>query len=64
MRTATNEEVVEIEQLAVKVRTAAKVMDVSESTVRKLIREGKLEAVEVGSDKRVTGKSIKALLGS
>jgi excisionase family DNA binding protein len=59
-----HEKVVEVDQLAVRFLTAAKVMDCSESTIRKLVREGKLEAVTIGADRRIPIKSIKALLGA
>jgi excisionase family DNA binding protein len=57
----TDEEVSKLEPVAVRYRTAAGLLECSESTVRKLVREGRLEAVKVGDDDRVTTKSIKAL---
>jgi excisionase family DNA binding protein len=58
---ATREEVLKLEPVAVRYRTAAGLLECSESTVRKMVREGKLEKVKVGDDERVTTKSIKAL---
>jgi excisionase family DNA binding protein len=58
---ATSEEVLKLEPVAVRYRTAAGLLECSESTVRKMVREGKLEKVKVGDDERVTTKSIKAL---
>ena len=54
-------EVEKLEPVAVRYRTAAGLLDCSESTVRKLAREGKLRAVKVGDDDRITTESIKAL---
>lgn len=41
--------------------TAARLLDCSETTVHKLIHEGKLEVTYVGADQRVTFESIKRL---
>lgn len=57
-----SEEVTQIEPVAVRYLTAAKMFDCSESTVRKLAREGKLKSVMVGGDKRITLASINALI--
>jgi hypothetical protein len=59
-----SEEVVVIEPFAVRRRTAAAMLDCSESTVLKLERLGKLETVLIGTDRRITVKSIKALGGA
>lgn len=55
------EEVVVIEPVAVRRKTAAAMLDCSESTILKLEREGKLKTILVGADRRVTISSIKAL---
>ena len=55
------EEVVVIEPVAVRRRTAAAMLDCSESTVRKLEVEGKLKTILIGADRRITVESIKAL---
>lgn len=56
------DEVVKLEPVAVRYRTAAGMLECSESTVRKLVREGKLRKTTIGADDRVTVESIKALL--
>jgi len=53
------EEVVQFEPLAVRRQTAAKMLDCSETTIHKLIGEGKLETILVGADKRITVDSIR-----
>jgi excisionase family DNA binding protein len=60
MRDATKEEIVKLEPLAVRYRTAAGLLECSESTVRKLVREGKLTTRLVGCDERILVESIKA----
>jgi excisionase family DNA binding protein len=57
---AVREEVVVLEPIAVKFITAAKQLEISESTVRKLAREGKLKTILVGADQRITVASIRA----
>jgi excisionase family DNA binding protein len=61
MKHEVREEVIKLEPVAVRYRTAAGLLECSESTVRKMVREGKLETIKVGDDERVTTKSIKAL---
>ena len=58
---AITEEVVRLEPVAVRFRTAAGMLECSESTVRKLVREGKLRTTTIGADERVTVESIRAL---
>lgn len=53
------EEVVTIEPVAVRRKTAAAMLDCSETTVWKLCKEGKLATVKVGADDRVTVESIR-----
>ncbi len=59
-----SEEVVVIQPVAVRRKTAAAMLDCSESTVLKLEREGKLKTVLVGKDRRITVDSIKSLGGA
>jgi len=59
--TEAREEVIELEPVMVKFPTAARLLDCSESTVRKLVRLGKLRTVKVSDDDRITIESIKAL---
>jgi excisionase family DNA binding protein len=58
------EQVIEIEPIGVRYITAAKMLEVSESTVRKLEREGKLTAVLIGADRRIAVASIKKLVAA
>lgn len=55
------EPVVNIEPVAVKRKTAARMLDCGETTVWRLQKEGKLETVKVGEDDRITVESIKRL---
>jgi excisionase family DNA binding protein len=55
------EEVVKLEPFAVKIKTAANMLEVSESTVRKLEKENRLQSILAGGDMRITVASIKAL---
>jgi excisionase family DNA binding protein len=43
--------------------TAAKMLEVSESTIRKLVRQGKLKTTSAGADSRVLVESIKTYAG-
>ena len=52
---------VSYEPVAVKRKTAAQMLDCSETTIWKLQRAGKLETVKVGSDDRITVESIHRL---
>lgn len=45
------------------VEEVAKILKVSTSTVRKLIKSGKLEAIEVGNQYRVTEEELDRFLG-
>jgi excisionase family DNA binding protein len=56
------EEVAVLEPVAVRRQTAAKMLDCSETTVWKLVREGVLRKIKVGADDRVTVESIRALI--
>jgi hypothetical protein len=55
------DEVVTLEPVAVRRKTAAAMLDCSESTVRKLELERKLDTILVGKDRRITVASLKAL---
>ncbi len=57
----SQEEVVQFSPVAVRRGTAAAMLDCSPSTVEKLLRECKLKTCLVGSDKRITVESIRAL---
>jgi excisionase family DNA binding protein len=61
MNQEVREEVVKLEPMYVRYRTAAGLLECSESTVRKLVREGKLKTGLIGSDERVSVDSIKQL---
>lgn len=50
-----------LEPLVVKGTTAARMLDCGPTTVWRLCREGKLETVQIGADKRITVESIKRL---
>ena len=60
--TRVREEVVRLEPLAVRLKTAADMLECSPTTVWRMLRAGKLHAVKVGSDERITVASIRALL--
>jgi excisionase family DNA binding protein len=57
----------ELERLAVQVKEAAYLLGVSETTIRNLVKQGKLESVKVGGEQRATRlikyASLKKLLG-
>ena len=55
-------EVVFVEPLAVRVGTAAEMVEVATCTMYKLIREGKVETTGVGADLRVLVPSLKQML--
>jgi excisionase family DNA binding protein len=55
------EEVTALEPVAVRRETAARLLDCSPTTIWKLVKAGKLDAVKVGSDDRVTVESIRRL---
>lgn len=57
-------EIVSIEPLAVRPRTAAKMIDTGTTKVYELLKEGRLERVPpFDSDTRISVRSIKRLLG-
>jgi hypothetical protein len=58
---APKEEVAALKPVAVRRKTAAQMLDCSETTVWKLCKAGKLETIKVGSDDRVTVASIRRL---
>ena len=49
-------------KVALSIPEAAKALDASESTVRRMMESGKLVWTRVGSDRRVTAQSILALM--
>ena len=49
-------------RVALTIPQAAEALDCSESTVRRLMDQGKLTWARVGADKRVTAQSILAML--
>jgi hypothetical protein len=51
--------IVVMEPVAVRRKTAGRMLDCSETTVWKLCKEGRLDTIKVGSDERVTVESIK-----
>jgi excisionase family DNA binding protein len=53
-----------IEPLAVKIDTAARILDCSRSTVYKLLNAGKLKTINIGADQRIPVESIKEFLRS
>jgi len=55
-------EVVQLEPLAVKRGTAAKLLDVCYTTAYELCRAGELEVVQVGKEDRILLSSIKSYL--
>lgn len=56
-----NEEATRIEVVAVRRETAARMLDCSLTTIWKLSKEGKLDAIKVGADDRITVESIRRL---
>ncbi|OGA59984.1 MAG: hypothetical protein A3G81_26125 [Betaproteobacteria bacterium RIFCSPLOWO2_12_FULL_65_14] len=58
------EKVIELEPLAVRRGTAAKMLDCSPTTIHKLMKAGKLRTVKVGADDRILIDSIRALVAS
>jgi hypothetical protein len=52
-----------VRPIAVKVATAAAMIDMSPSSIWKLIADGKLESVNVGKSRLVLMRSLDALLG-
>jgi hypothetical protein len=64
MSTLKSDPVVAIEPLAVRPRTAGRLLDCGVSKVYQLLKEGKLERVQgVDADTRITVRSIKKLVG-
>lgn len=54
------ERVLELEPVAVRRQTAAKMLDCSETKVWQLARDGVLKKIKVGADDRITVESIRA----
>ena len=55
-------ETVNLEAVAVKQETAARMLDISRTTVWRLIKAGKLDTIRIGADQRITVTSIKRLV--
>lgn len=55
------ESVANLEPVAVKPSTAAKMLDCGGTTIWRLCKEGKLDTVKIGKDDRITVESIKRL---
>jgi hypothetical protein len=55
------EPVVNLEPVAVRRATAAKMLDCGVTTVWRLCKEGKLDTIKIGADERVTVESIKRI---
>ena len=57
----------ELERLAVQIKEAAYLLGVSETTIRNLVKQGRLESVKVSGEQRATRlikyASLKKLLG-
>lgn len=53
-----------LDRLAVKLSTAARLLDCGTTTVHNLARAGKLEVVHIGADRRITVRSIQALIAA
>jgi excisionase family DNA binding protein len=47
-----------------RIPSAAKYLDISESMVKKLLRQKKLESVQIGSARLILVRSLDALLGT
>ena len=61
-RDRIREKVVELAPIAVRPRIAAELVGCSESTIRKLIKQGEIKTIVVGCDMRVLLKSLHAYI--
>jgi len=57
------EEGTKLKPIALRYKTAAALLDCSESTVRRMVHKGELRAIKVAGDDRVLLDSIKELAG-
>jgi hypothetical protein len=55
------ESVANLEPIAVKRSTAAKMLDCGPTTIWRLCKEGKLDTIKIGADERITVESIKRI---
>lgn len=55
------EEVIRLEPVAVRRKTAAAMLECSETSIWKLVKAGKLRTIKIGSDDRILVESIRAL---
>jgi len=55
------ESVANLEPIAVKKSTAAKMLDCGPTTIWRLCKEGKLDTVRIFADERITVESIKRI---
>lgn len=55
------ESVANLEPIAVKRTTAAKMLDCGPTTIWRLCKEGKLDTIKLGGDERVTVESIRRI---
>jgi excisionase family DNA binding protein len=53
------ESVANLEPIAVKGTTAAKMLDCGATTIWRLVKNGTLETIKIGSDTRITVESIR-----
>jgi excisionase family DNA binding protein len=57
-----NLETVVLEPVAVRLPTAARMLDCGVTKIHELIKAGKLETIQIGADRRVTIASVKRLV--
>lgn len=55
------ESVANLEPIAVKRSTAAKMLDCGPTTIWRLCKEGKLDTIKIGNDDRITVASIRRI---
>jgi len=55
------ESVANLEPIAVKRSTAAKMLDCGPTTIWRLCKEGKLDTIKIGADERITVASIRRI---
>ena len=55
------ESVANLDPIAVKRTTAARMLDCGPTTIWRLCKEGKLDTVRIGADERITVESIKRI---
>lgn len=55
-------ETVNLDQLAVRRRTAARMLDCGETKIYELEKSGELETIKLGADRRITVESIRRFI--